>query len=106
MGLPIKMFWTGTRDQKDKLIKDPHNTTYTISKVNAIQRMAISFENKRWVIPYKHENEILAADTMIEELTSWALEEGKLVEIGKHPDGPMAIIMMMELLNMQTSVVV
>ena len=105
MGLPIKMFWTGTRDQKDKVDKDPQNSTHTISKINAIQRMAISFENHRWVIPYSNTKEKNAADIMMEELISWALEEGKLVEIGRHPDGPMAMIMMMELLNMQTGVV-
>ena len=106
MGLPIKMFWTGNRDQKDKVDKDPTNTTHSISKTNAIQRMGISFENRRWVIPYTTDKEIELADTMTEELTSWALDEGKIVEVGRHPDGPMALIMAMEVLNLQKFVVI
>ena len=108
MGLPVKMFWTGTRDEKDVTAKNNYkpSKTHSISKINAINRLAIAFENGNFRIPYTNNKQETQANILVNELTSWALEEGKLVEIGMHPDGPMALIMAMSLLEINTVVVV
>ncbi len=89
--LPFYMFWMGNRDSQQE--KQSHFRSRTISKINAINRLAVSFEFGKWVIPYKTEREQIIANRFMNELTSWALEEDKLVEYGIHPDAPIGAIM-------------
>lgn len=95
LGLPIKMFWTGT---KDTIQKDSNKKGRSYSKDNAVERLGVEFENMMWVIPYKTEGQIAIADKLLPELTSWGKEDGKLVELGVHPDAPIGMIMINEIL--------
>jgi len=97
--LPIKMFWTGSRDDSEVNKIKKTNKAKTYSKVNAINRLSVEFENKMWVIPYKTEKQQQIADSFTSEATSWALEDGKLVELGEHPDSPIGVIMVNEALR-------
>jgi len=96
LGLPIKMFWTGSRDSVQK---DSNKKGKSYSKVNAVERLSVEFENRMWVIPYKTEEHKKIASTLSSELTSWGKEDGKLVELGVHPDSPIGMIMVNEILN-------
>lgn len=99
LSLPIRMFWTGSRDAQgnDKYKQDTYSTSY--SKLNAITRLGVEFENKMWRIPYRTEKQQQDAESLLSELTSWAQEDGKLVELGVHPDAPICMILVNELLS-------
>lgn len=99
--LPIKMLWTGSRDTHNK---DKYSKGSSYSKINAINRLAVEFENKMWRIPYNTDKQKEDAHRLISELTSWALEDGKLVEVGVHPDAPISMILVNEILNKQFTV--
>jgi hypothetical protein len=99
LGLPIKMFWTGTRDMKQNYSSQNINKGRSYSKENAVERLAVEFENKIWVIPYRNELEQRNADKLISELTSWTRSEGKLIETGCHPDAPIGMILVNEVMN-------
>jgi phage terminase large subunit-like protein len=90
MGLPIKLFRTGTVDEKDKL-KPDMTGTIAVSKRNLVLRLATTFENNDIVIPFKSDEAKRKAEQLLNECVSWAQEEGKLVELGVHPDIPMAL---------------
>ena len=96
LNLPIKMFWTGSRDTDNK-VKTTKGKSY--SKVNAVNRLAVEFENKIWKICYDTEEHKKVANRLSEELISWSLEDGKLVELGVHPDGPIGMILVNEALG-------
>lgn len=81
IGLPIKLLRTGSRD-----------TDSTISKTNAILRMTTWFENNQVIIPYASEEAREKYDLLEQEFLSFALEEGKIIEIGVHPDIPIAFV--------------
>jgi len=95
LSLPIKMFWTGSKDS----LKSTYNNSRTFSKENAVERLAVEFENGLWCIPYRNEKEQKMANRLISELTSWAKQDGKLIETGVHPDSPIGIILVNESLN-------
>jgi hypothetical protein len=100
--IPYRMFWMGSRDaQKDKQLK---SKSKTISKINSINRLAVSFEYKKWIIPYKTIQEKELANRLVSELTSWGLVDGKLEEFGIHPDLPIPLILINEFIRMSGGV--
>lgn len=103
--LPIKMFWTGTRDEKDMTKTNKPSDIKSYSKINAINRLSVEFENNMWVIPYNTEKQQKDADRLLSELTSWALEDGKLVEMGAHPDAPISMLLVNEALNVPKTII-
>lgn len=96
LNLPIKMLWTGSRDTHTK---NSSNKGSSYSKINAINRLAVEFENKMWRIPYNSNKQKEDAHRLLSELTSWALEDGKLVELGVHPDAPIPMLLVNEVIN-------
>ena len=96
LNLPLKMYWTGSRDTASS---EKTQVGKSYSKTNAINRLAVEFENKMWIIPYTTSTQIENASKLLAELTSWALEDGKLVELGAHPDSPIGMLLVNELLN-------
>ena len=99
LNLPIKMFWTGSRDSGDIDKLGNQKTSKTYSKTNAVQRLSVEFENKIWRIPYNTEEQKINAERLLSELTSWALEDGKLIELGSHPDAPISMLLVNEILT-------
>ena len=87
--LPIKRFWTGNSDEKEGA--DPTKGFTTVSKRNLILRLGTAFEMKEIILPYKSEEAQMKVDELINECVSFAQEEGKIVEIGVHPDIPIAM---------------
>jgi hypothetical protein len=81
LGLPFKMLRTGSRD-----------TDNTLSKTNAILRMTTWFENNQVIIPYGSDEAKEKYDLLEQEFLSFALEDGKIIEIGVHPDIPIAFV--------------
>ena len=81
LGLPIKMLRTGSRD-----------TEASISKTNAILRMSTWFENNQVIIPYGTYEAKEKYHLLEQEFLSFALEDGKIMEIGVHPDIPIAFV--------------
>ena len=108
--LPITLFWTGAQDkaQSSPTTKDYEylGKRHTVGKINLIMRLATAFENKRFILPYKTEADKQIVDQLIAECTSFALNEGKLVEAGVHPDIPIGLGYALELANNINSVVV
>lgn len=99
LNLPIKMFWTGSRDSKQKYSVGSIDKGKSYSKENAVERLAVEFENGIWVVPYRNETEIRTAERLMGELTSWSKQDGKLIETGQHPDSPICMLLVNELLN-------
>lgn len=101
--LPIRMFrLTAHDDQADPLTKGAE--VINVGKQQFILRLASLFENREVVLPGKGFVETALVDELVSEATSWALEakqtvrsgsligmESKLVEIGPHPDIPVAL---------------
>lgn len=81
IGLPIKLLRTGSRD-----------TDISISKTNSILRMTTWFENNQVIIPYASEEAKEKYELLEQEFLSFALENGKIIEIGVHPDIPIAFV--------------
>ena len=100
--LPIKLFWMGANDPAKKRKQDLefHGKRHTIGKINMIMRLSTWFENKRVVLPYKTERDKEITERIISECTSYALHDGKLVEAGIHPDIPIALGLIVEIVEM------
>jgi phage terminase large subunit-like protein len=90
LGLPIKLFHTGNIDEKDKK-KPDFSSTISVSKRNLVIRIGTTFENSAISIPYGCPESKIKADQLLQECISWAQEEGKLIELGVHPDIPIAL---------------
>lgn len=98
LNLPLKLYNTSTVDEKDK--KNPDfSRVISLSKRNMILRQGTQLENELVVLPYKDEYAQSVIDLYTEEATSWALEEDKIIELGRHPDVPIAIGLALECLN-------
>ena len=99
--LPITLFWTAASDPaaRKKPDYDWSEKRHTVGKTNLIIRLGTAFENGRFVIPYKTEDDKIIADQLLAECCSFALSEGKLVEAGVHPDIPIALGYALELIN-------
>lgn len=102
-GLPIILFWTAASDpsQKEKEYKEKEyqGKRHTVGKTNLIMRLGTAFENKEFIIPYKTEKDKKIANEILQECTSYALANGKLVEASVHPDIPIGLGYALELLN-------
>ncbi len=99
--LPITLFWTAASDPAAKKKGDYNwnDKRHTVGKINLIMRLGSAFENKRFIIPYKTEQDKQVAQRILSECTSYALSDGKLVEAGVHPDIPIALGYALELIN-------
>ena len=99
--LPITLFWTSSSDPAARLKPDYdwNEKRHTVGKINLIMRLGTAFENKKFIIPYKTEEDKQIADRILAECTSYALSDGKLVEGGIHPDIPIAMGYALELIN-------
>lgn len=111
---PYTLFWTGANDPsaRKQLDQEFDNKRHTVGKVAMIKRLAAFIErnynsiqeNEGWTfrIPYKSERDKTIAHNLMDQLCSWALNDGKIVEIGVHPDAPIALALALERLNMET----
>jgi hypothetical protein len=99
--LPIKLFWTAGSDpaKRKKPDYDWSEKRHTVGKINLIMRLGTAFENKKFIIPYKTEEDRRIGDRILAECTSFALSDGKLVEASIHPDIPIALGYALELMN-------
>ncbi len=102
---PFTLFWTAGADkaavEKDWKQNEFDEKRHTIGKTAMITRLATMFENNfnsinegngyTFRIPYKTPKDKEIAHTITEECCSFALQDGKLIETGVHPDGPIAI---------------
>ncbi|MCF7861193.1 hypothetical protein K9M79_03020 [Candidatus Woesearchaeota archaeon] len=86
--LPIKRFWTGNRDEKEET--EGFKEFTTVSKRNLILRLGTAMENIQIILPVGDEESKKKVEDFTTECISFAQEEGKLVEIGPHPDIPIA----------------
>ena len=97
--LPVTLFWTSASDPAARKSPDYDwsEKRHTVGKINLIMRLGTAFENRRFVIPYKTEQDKLMGDQLLAECTSFALANGKLVEASIHPDIPIALGYALEL---------
>jgi len=95
LGMPVKLFWTGNRDEEEKLRPSEQEeyagNIHTVSKRNFALRQGLQYEQGKVRIPYSSQRARDMADRLLLESVSWALEEQKLIEIGEHPDIPIAL---------------
>lgn len=94
MNVPYRMFWMGARDSQNEFSSS--NKSKTISKTNAVTRLSVLFEYSKIIIPYKTSKEKKIASRFKDEVCSWMLMDGKLVESGIHPDSPICLILINE----------
>jgi hypothetical protein len=87
--LPIKRFWTATNDEKME-VTERYKEYTTVGKRNLILRLGTSLENREIILPYKSEEAKQKIEQFKIECVSFAQEDGKLTEIGVHPDMPIA----------------
>ena len=99
--MPITLFWTSASDPAGRLKPnyDYLAKRHTVGKINLIMRLSTAFENKKFIIPYKTEEDKARADRILSECVSYALSDGKLVESGIHPDIPIGMGYALELIN-------
>ena len=112
-GFPYTLFWTGAHDKAatQQLDKDFDGKRYAVGKIDMIKRLGAIFERNyesirndegfTFRIPYRTEKDKELAHELMDETCSWALSDGKLVEIGPHPDSPIALCMAFERLNIE-----
>jgi len=103
---PYYLIWTGNSDTAAKVTPDKEfqDKRHTVSKTNMIKRLAVEFENQKITLPYKNEEDKRLTDKLCDELLTFALNDGKLVEVGIHADGPIAIAMICEKHNLNNFV--
>lgn len=97
--MPMKLFWMAGSDKAAvyKGDKEFQDKRHTIGKVTSIERLDAAYENRKFILPYKTEMDKSKTDMQIEESISWAMEDGKLIEIGRHPDIPITDIIVNEM---------
>jgi hypothetical protein len=91
---PRTLFWTAGSDpakKKETPKGEFAEQRHTVGKLAMINRLATQFENKRVHIPYKTERDKEIAHMIMDELTTYARADGKLVETGVHGDIPIAL---------------
>lgn len=105
--LNYKLFWLGSSDPQEQAKITPvsrmefQNKRHTIGKNTLVLRLGTRFENKEIRIPYKTKADQEKSNRLLDELTSWGLQQGKLIEAGVHPDMPIALGYALELIEMQ-----
>ena len=92
------LIWTGTVDPAAKHHGDREfdNKRHSVGKKSMILRLATLFENGNIIIPYKTDNDREKSNRLKEELMTFALDSGKLVEVGIHADVPIGLAMALE----------
>lgn len=92
------LIWTGAHDPADKLKPSPEfeKKRHTVGKKNMIMRLSTQFENNNIILPYKTDEDKIKTNMLVDELMTFALDDGKLVEVGKHADIPIGLAMAME----------
>jgi len=87
------LYWTGASDKAHTKKRDVDfaQKRYTVGKTAMINRLATQFENKRIRIPYKTDKDKEVANRIMDECCTYALNDGKLVEVGVHGDIPIAL---------------
>ena len=105
---PYTLFWMGASDpaHQNRPAVDYDQKRYTIGKINTIDRLAAHFEEniaaleegKRPHIrlPYKTEADKRWTHNLTDQVISWAKQDGKIVEVGVHPDLPIALCLALE----------
>ena len=98
LNLPIKRFWTGSHDEKEEMYKGKKRKKEftTVSKRNLILRLGTAFEQRQIEIPTMSHEAKTKFEELRQECISFAQEEDKLIEIGVHPDIPIALAYAME----------
>ena len=99
---PYYLIWTGSSDTAAKMTPDKEfqDKRHTVSKTNMIKRLAVEFENTNIKLPYKTQEDKELTNKLCDELLTFALQDGKLVEVGIHADGPIALSMILEKHNL------
>jgi len=90
LNLPIKRFWTGNRDEREENSKASKGFI-TVSKRNLVLRLGTALEQNKIEIPCMSYEAKKKSYELRNECISFAQEEEKLVEIGVHPDIPIAL---------------
>jgi hypothetical protein len=91
---PRTLFWTAGSDPAKKKEQNKNEFAeqrHTVGKLAMINRLATQFENSRIHIPYKTERDKEIAHMIMDELTTYARADGKLVETGVHGDIPIGL---------------
>jgi len=116
-GFPYTLFWTGANDvaqpsSDDVFLNGNVVKRYVVGKNNMVKRLGAFFERNfesiregegyTFRIPYRTDSDKEKAHLLRDELCSWAFSDGKLVEIGIHPDSPIALGLALERLNLDT----
>lgn len=102
------LIWTGNSDTADKLKPqiEFQNKRHSVSKRNMIMRLATQIENSNLRFPYKTEEDKATTNQLISELTTFALQDGKLIEVGVHADIPIALAMAVEKIAQSEEVII
>jgi len=90
LNLPIKRFWTGNRDEREEQ-STAKKQFITVSKRNLILRLGTALEQNKIEIPCLSYEAKKKSYDLRNECISFAQEEDKLVEVGVHPDIPIAL---------------
>jgi len=91
---PFTLFWTGSSDSAFKQNQvDPEfdGKRHTVGKTSMIKRLATQFENNRIRLPFKTDRDKVLSNMIMDECSTYALQDGKLVEVGVHGDIPVAL---------------
>lgn len=111
-----KLFWMGSSDKarEEKVWKtsEYEEKRHTIGKTAMIKRLATVFETNfnsvqngegfTFRVPYMTSRDRELAHQLMDECCSFALQDGKLVETGVHPDIPIGLQIGFELLGMKS----
>lgn len=100
---PYTLFWTAASDSPTQLKSKPEweQKRHTIGKISMIKRLATQFENKNISIPFKTDKDKEIAHAIMDECCTYALSDGKLVEVGVHGDIPVALSLAIERCEME-----
>lgn len=100
---PYQLFWMSSTDPKG-YSEEQNDDTITVGKPGLIHRLASQFECENVRVPYGSEAAMRKARDLKAELTTFALENGRMVEAGVHSDLGIALAWALELLNQRQSV--
>ena len=102
------LIWTGNYDTADSLKPsiEFENRRHSVSKKNMIIRLATQFENRNIRLPYKTDEDQRKTNQLIDELMTFALQDGKLIEVGIHADIPIALAMAIEKIAQNQEVII
>lgn len=101
---PFTLFWTGAADPTHprKIETEFDKKRHTVGKAAMINRLATQFENGMITMPYMSDKDKMVTNQIMAECSTYALAEGKLVEVGIHGDIPIALAYAIERCEMET----